>query len=91
ATHCLNFSNAGSNTFGIPRANGTIESRDAIAVEAVGHTDISIVQLAATVAGSEWPTITRAMYSGNPAALVGQNITGYGRGNTTDVSPSGLT
>jgi hypothetical protein len=90
ATHCLNFTTAGANTFGIPRANGTIESRTAIAAEAVGPTDISIVQLAATAAGSEWPTITRAMYSGNPAGLVGQNITCYGRGNTTYVSPSGL-
>jgi hypothetical protein len=90
ATHCLDFTNPGANSFGAPRTDGTIETRTGVAVEQVGATDLSIVQLSTPAFGSTWPNVTRTMLSGSPGALVGQSVTCYGRGNTGYASPNGL-
>jgi len=90
ATHCLDFNSPGGIQYGIPRANGVLENRAGVANEQVGASDVSLVRLAATQAGSEWPNITRLMRPGAASALVGQTITCYGQGATAYGTPSGV-
>ncbi|WP_437280568.1 trypsin-like serine protease [Sorangium sp. So ce375] len=91
ATHCLDFSVPTANWFAIPRADGTLEVRSAVAADRVGPTDITVVELSPVNPGSEWPNVTREMYPGSPSALVGQNVTCYGQGYTAYDTPDGLT
>ena len=91
ATHCLDFNFPPNNRFEIPRANGTLEKRTAFVLDKVGASDITIVQLGPRDPVSEWPSVGFEMYAGNPAALVGQTISCYGRGATLYAAPSGTT
>jgi hypothetical protein len=84
ATHCLNFLTPSNNTFGIPRTDGTIETRTGAQISQAGISDLSIVQLSGTPSAT-WPTVSRSMRSTAPVA--GNTIQCYGRGNTGYVSP----
>jgi hypothetical protein len=92
ATHCLNFGAPTSNTFTIPRPDGSLETRGALYIEQVGPTDLSIVQLAGSAPGSPWPNVNRSMVTTAADSLVGQTMTCYGRGATAYANPApGLT
>lgn len=91
ATHCLNLTTPSSNTFAAPRTDAGVDSRTGQTVIQVGTSDISLVRLNAAAAGNMWPNVTRNMRSAAASGLIGQTVTCYGRGNTTYVSPSGLT
>lgn len=91
ATHCINFSSPGGNTFSAPRTDGGTDTRTGVTTVQLGTTDLTIVQLSTLQSGMTWPNVTRSMRSADPAGLVGQSVTCYGRGNTGYGTPSGLT
>jgi hypothetical protein len=87
ATHCLNLSHAGGNYAIAPRPTSGTEQRAALIVEQVGPTDVAIMQLAPTGAGTEWPNVNRSIGTTPASQLVGQAMSCYGRGATAYANP----
>jgi hypothetical protein len=88
ATHCIvSFPIPGSTTVKSIKPDGTMELRQAIALEQVGGTDLTLIQLAASTATATWPTVTHTMYGANPTNV---KMNCYGLGHNAYKTPSGL-
>ena len=91
AAHCINFTAPTNTRALLPRSNGTIEDRSAVAVDQVGAADLAIIQLNPPASDSDWPNIIRTTRPGASSGLVGQSITCYGVGYSEYIPGGGLT
>jgi hypothetical protein len=87
AAHCIDYAAPTANSFAAPRADGTLETRQATQVTQLGASDLALARLAPAAAGSTWPNVTRTVSTASATSLIGQNLTCYGRGNTEYINP----
>jgi hypothetical protein len=76
--------------YSYPHVDGSDDVREAIDWHQLGDTDVMLVEVGLPPPGSEWPDMPLSLHTGDPALLVGQTITCYGKGANQYVPGGGV-